>query len=72
MGLVPRAGLDLGVLAMQYSLRYPDIAVTLVGPRTPAEVEGNIRHATTALPPGDWDELEPLLDTFAAESAAGK
>jgi D-threo-aldose 1-dehydrogenase len=64
--------LDLGAVAMQYSLRHPAIAVTLVGPRTPAEVEGNVRHATTALPPTIWDDLRPLLDRFAAESAAGK
>ncbi|MGH2369984.1 MAG: aldo/keto reductase, partial [Chloroflexota bacterium] len=44
-------GVDLGAVAMQYSLRHPAIAVTLAGPRTAAEVEGNVRHATTPLPP---------------------
>ena len=42
---------------MQYSLRNEAIAATLVGPRTVEEVEANVRHVTTALPPTIWDDL---------------
>ncbi len=54
-------GADLGALAMQYSLRHPGIAVTLAGPRTADEVEGNVRHATTEYPQELWDDLDALL-----------
>jgi len=54
---------DLGVVAMQYSMRNPDITVTLAGPRDVAEVESNVRHATTPLPAGIWDALDDFLRT---------
>jgi D-threo-aldose 1-dehydrogenase len=65
-------GLDLGAVAMQYSLRNEKIAVTLVGPRTAEEVEGNVRHATAALPPGLWSELDAFLATLGAPAPGGE
>ena len=46
---------------MQFSLREPRIDATLVGPRTAAEVESCLRHATAGLPEGIWEELEDFL-----------
>ncbi|MGH2370786.1 MAG: hypothetical protein ACRDI2_21625, partial [Chloroflexota bacterium] len=65
-------GADLGAVAMQYSLRHPAIAVTLAGPRTAAEVEGNVRHATTPLPPSLWDELDTFLATLPPAGPGGE
>ena len=64
--------MDLGVLAMQFSLRDPRIALTLVGPRTAAEVESNVRHATTPLPAGIWEELTALLATLPRAAPGGE
>jgi aryl-alcohol dehydrogenase-like predicted oxidoreductase len=55
--------IDLGVLAVQFSRRCAAVHTTLVGPRTASEVEDNIRHATTGLPPDTWEDL----DTFVAD-----
>jgi aryl-alcohol dehydrogenase-like predicted oxidoreductase len=52
---------DLGALAVQFSLRHPLLTSTLVGPRDATEVAGNLRHATTPVPAGLWDELSALL-----------
>jgi D-threo-aldose 1-dehydrogenase len=65
-------GLDLGAVAMQFSLRRPDIAVTLAGPRTAAEVEGNVRHALTPLPADVWDDLRRVLETLPPPAAGGE
>ena len=39
-------GVEVGAMAVQVSMRQPRIGATLVGPRTAAELEDNIRHAT--------------------------
>jgi len=54
-------GLDVGAVAVQFSLREPRIDATLVGPRTAAEVESCLGHATAELPGGIWEELEAFL-----------
>jgi D-threo-aldose 1-dehydrogenase len=64
--------LDLGAVAMQYSLRHPSIAVTLVGPRTAEEVEGNVRHATTVLSDALWVELDAYLATLGPPAPGGE
>jgi len=64
--------LDLGALAMQYSLRNERIAVTLVGPRTAEEVEGNIRHATTPIAPEVWQGLDDFLATLGPPAPGGE
>jgi len=53
--------LDIGVLAVQFSLRQNFIHTTLVGPRTAAEVEENVRHATTPVAEKIWPALEAFL-----------
>lgn len=63
---------DLGAVAMQYSLRDERIAVTLAGPRDAAEVEANARHATTPLPPGIWDDLDDFLKTLGPWTPGGE
>lgn len=64
--------LDLGALAMQFSIRNQHIGVTLAGPRTAAEVETNIGHATTAFPATVWDELGELLGSLGPTSPGGE
>jgi D-threo-aldose 1-dehydrogenase len=65
-------GVDLGVAAVQYSLRRPEIAVTLVGPRTAEEVEANVRHALTPVPDGLWAALDAVLPTLPPAAAGGE
>jgi aryl-alcohol dehydrogenase-like predicted oxidoreductase len=65
-------GLDLGALAMQYSLRNPNITVVLAGPRDAAEVEANVRHATTPLPAEVWAELEAFSATLPPAGPGGE
>jgi D-threo-aldose 1-dehydrogenase len=64
--------LDLGALAMQFSVRNPHLAVTLAGPRTAAEVEGNVRHALAPLPESTWQELERLLAGLPPAAPGGE
>lgn len=64
--------LDLGALAMQFSLRHVGIAVTLAGPRTAEEVEGNVRHATTPIPEAVWTELDAFLGTLGPPAPGGE
>ena len=63
--------IDLGALAVQFSLRCPAVHATLVGPRTAGEVEENIRHATTGLPPNTWEDLEAFVDELQPPAAPG-
>jgi D-threo-aldose 1-dehydrogenase len=65
-------GADLGAAAVQFSLRRPDIAVTLVGPRTAEEVEANVRHALTPAPDGLWAALDALLPTLPPPAPGGE
>ena len=52
---------EVGALAVQFSMRDSRIGATLVGPRTVAEIEENIRHATAPLPDGIWDDFGQIL-----------
>ena len=65
-------GLDLGAIAMQYSLRNPHITVVLAGPRDAEEVAANIRHATTPLPPDVWDDLAAFTATLPPAGPGGE
>jgi D-threo-aldose 1-dehydrogenase len=65
-------GVDLGALAVQFSLKDARVAVTLTGPRDAAEVEANIRHATTPLPATIWGELDAFLKTLGAWTPGGE
>lgn len=64
-------GVEIGAVAVQYSLRDPRIGATLVGPRTAAEVEANVRHATAEIPAGLWDELADFIDRLQPPPAPG-
>jgi len=64
-------GVDVGALAVQFSLREARVAATLVGPRTVGEVESGLRHATEPVPAGVWDELGDFLDVLTPAAAAG-
>lgn len=63
--------LDVGAVAVQYSLQESRIAATLVGPRTIDEVESGVRHATTPLPESTWDELAEFLRDLQPSPAPG-
>jgi aryl-alcohol dehydrogenase-like predicted oxidoreductase len=63
---------DLGALAVQFSLRQPLIATTLVGPRHATEVAANLRHATSPLPAGIWSELAALLAELGPGAPGGE
>jgi D-threo-aldose 1-dehydrogenase len=63
---------ELGALAMQFSLRNERIAATLAGPRNVAEFEANLRHVTTPLPPGIWEELDAFLATLGPAPPGGE
>jgi aryl-alcohol dehydrogenase-like predicted oxidoreductase len=65
-------GVELGAVAMQYSIRNQRIATTLAGPRDVAEVEANVRHATTPLPAGLWEELDAYLPTLGPWPPGGE
>ena len=67
-----KRGLDVGALAMQYSLRNELIGATLAGPRTAREVEANVRHATEILPAGIWDELDRFLKKLGPAPPGGE
>lgn len=62
---------DLGVLAVQFSLRCAAVHATLVGPRTAGEVEENIRHATTELLPHTWIDLDAFVADLQPPPAPG-
>ncbi|MCC7361427.1 MAG: aldo/keto reductase [Anaerolineales bacterium] len=64
--------LDLGAIAMQYSLRNAHIGVVLAGPRNAAELSANVRHATTPLPAGIWEELEAFTATLPPAGPGGE
>ncbi|MCC7355009.1 MAG: aldo/keto reductase [Anaerolineae bacterium] len=64
--------LDLGVLAMQFSLRNEHIATTLAGPRSMAEVEANVRHATTPVPRDVWADLDAFLQSLGPWAPGGE
>jgi aryl-alcohol dehydrogenase-like predicted oxidoreductase len=53
--------LDLGAVAMQFSIRNQRIAVTLAGPRTVEEVERNVAHAKVSISESMWSELDAFL-----------
>jgi D-threo-aldose 1-dehydrogenase len=51
----------LGAAALQYSLREPRIASTVVGVSQPARVDQTVAWATWPIPDELWQELDPLL-----------
>ncbi len=56
-----RYGVPLAAAALQFSLRDPRIASTVVGFSRPERVDECVAHATTAIPDELWPELEALV-----------
>jgi D-threo-aldose 1-dehydrogenase len=56
-----RHGVPLAAAALQFSLRDPRIASTVVGFSRPERVDECVTHAGTAIPDELWPELEALL-----------
>ncbi len=64
-------GVEVGALAVQFSMRDPRIGATLVGPRTVAEIETNIRHATAVIPDDIWETFRQFLARLEPAPAPG-
>ena len=64
--------IELGALAVQYSMRCPLIHTTLVGPRTATEVEENVRHATATIADDLWSQVEELRTQMGDPSPGGE
>ncbi len=62
---------EVGALAVQFSLRQGRISSTLTGPRTVAEVEDSIRHATASIGEAIWEELADFLSTLQPPPVPG-
>jgi aryl-alcohol dehydrogenase-like predicted oxidoreductase len=58
-------GVPIQALAVQWVLRNPKVATILIGPKTPAEVEENVRVVTAPLPASIWTEVEERMWTRA-------
>jgi D-threo-aldose 1-dehydrogenase len=56
-----RHGVPLAAAALQFSLRDPRIASTVVGFSRPERVDACVAHADTAIPDELWPELEALV-----------
>ena len=64
-------GVEVGAMAVQFSMRQPRIGATLVGPRTAAELEDNIRHATTEIAAAVWEAFGVFLRDLQPGPAPG-
>jgi aryl-alcohol dehydrogenase-like predicted oxidoreductase len=65
-------GADLRAMAVQFCIREPRIASTLVGPRSASEVLAAIASATTAVPEEHWETLMRLLPNLPDPSPGGE
>ncbi len=65
-------GVDLRAMALQFCLRNDRIATTLVGPRTPLEVQEDLHAATLQLHDADWASLEAALPRFPSPAPGGE
>lgn len=63
---------DLRALALQFCLREPRIATTLVGPRSRAEIEEIITSANAHIADEHWTALEELLERMPPPSPGGE
>ena len=53
-----RYGVPLAAAAVQYPLRHPAVKTVVVGCRTPAEVEEDLRLSVLDIPETLWEEIE--------------
>lgn len=65
-------GADLRAMAVQFCLREPRLATTLLGPRTATEVEEAVAAARTPVPAAQWTALEALLPTLPPAAPGGE
>ncbi len=61
-------GADVRALAVQFCLRQPGFATTLIGPRTATEVEEDIAAALTPIPAAHWHALQEQIAPSAART----
>jgi D-threo-aldose 1-dehydrogenase len=52
-----QAGVPIGAAALQFPLSHPAVVNVLVGPKSPAEVDGILAWWNTKIPQGFWDAL---------------
>ena len=64
-------GVEVGAMAVQFSMRQPRIGATLVGPRTAAELEDNIRHAKADIGDDVWEAFGVFLRDLQPVPATG-
>jgi D-threo-aldose 1-dehydrogenase len=55
------AGVDLATAALQFSMRDPRVASTVVGLSKPGRVASLVRHAQSDVPPELWTEIETIF-----------
>ena len=67
-----RHGVPLKAAALQFGLAHPAVAATIPGPRSPAEVEENVRMVSHPIPADLWAELKAarFIPDHAPEPAA--
>ena len=65
-------GIDVGALAVQFSIRNHGIASTLVGSRDTAEIAASCRHATATLPDVVWSDFEIAAAQFPQAAPGGE
>lgn len=63
---------SLRALAVQFCLREPRLATTLIGPRTLTELEEDVEAATATLPDWVWPALRELLPALPPSSPGGE
>lgn len=63
---------NLRALAVQFCLREPRLATTLIGPRTTSELEDDVEAATASLPDWVWPALGDLLPELPSPSPGGE
>ncbi len=65
-----RHGLPIGAVALQFTLRHPAVTAAVIGARSPAEVDEDIRYLGLQVPDAVFDELaaEGLIPAAAGGS----
>jgi aryl-alcohol dehydrogenase-like predicted oxidoreductase len=59
--IADQAGLDLTTMALAWSLAHPAVTSTIIGPRTPAQLEGNLAAMGVALPADVLDAIDAVV-----------
>jgi D-threo-aldose 1-dehydrogenase len=62
-----RYGVPLPAIAIQFSLRDPRIANTIVGMSRPERIQQTIDYATVSIPDALWEEVDALPDLPASD-----